>query len=76
MARNKNGYRSTNDRLEAMLARLRSPAASATLDKLRDEAARVNLSACETLILLCEREIARKDHRRIEMGQKLARFRP
>ena len=32
------------------------------------------MSARETLILLCEREIARKDHRRIEMTLKLARF--
>jgi DNA replication protein DnaC len=44
------------------------------LDSLLDEAARANLSARETLILLCEREIARKDHRRIEMGLKLAHF--
>jgi DNA replication protein DnaC len=28
----------------------------------------------ETLVLLCEREIARKDHRRIEMAPKLAHF--
>ena len=44
------------------------------LDSLLDEAARANLSARETLILLCEREIARKDHRRIEMALKLAHF--
>ena len=43
-------------------------------DSLLDEAARPNLSARETLILLCEREIARKDHRRIEMALKLAHF--
>ena len=30
--------------------------------------------ARETLVLLCEREIARKDHRRIEMALKLAHF--
>jgi DNA replication protein DnaC len=36
--------------------------------------ARANLSARETLILLCEREIARKDHHRIEMALKLAHF--
>src|SRR5690242_1029136 len=44
------------------------------LDSLLDEAARANLSARETLILLCEREIARKDHRRIDMALKLAHF--
>lgn len=37
-----------------------------------DEAARANLSMRETLMLLCEREIARKEHRRIEMALKLA----
>jgi DNA replication protein DnaC len=41
---------------------------------LLDEAARANLSARETLILLCEREIARKHHRRIDMALKLAHF--
>ena len=42
------------------------------LDSLLDEAGRSNLSARETLIMLCEREIARKDHRRIDMALKLA----
>ena len=36
------------------------------LDNLLDEAARADLSARETLALLLEREIARKDHRRID----------
>jgi DNA replication protein DnaC len=48
-------------------------AASGCLPPL-DEAARRNLSTRETLVLLCEREIARKDQRRIEMALKLARF--
>ena len=39
-----------------------------------DEAGRQELSLRETLVLLCEREIARKDERRIEMTLKLARF--
>lgn len=43
-------------------------------DNLLDEAARANLSARETLILPCEREIARKDHRRIDMALKLGHF--
>ena len=43
-------------------------------DNLLDEAARANLSARETLALLLEREIARKDHRRIDMALKLAHF--
>jgi hypothetical protein len=33
-----------------------------------------NLTLRETLILLCEREITRKNERRIEMTMKLARF--
>ncbi len=39
-----------------------------------DEPGRQELSLRETLVLLCEREIARKDERRIEMPLKLARF--
>ncbi|MCH2221719.1 MAG: IS21-like element helper ATPase IstB [Dechloromonas sp.] len=57
-----------------MLARLQLSGIRDQLDSLLDEAARANLSARETLILLCEREIARKDHRRIEMALKLAHF--
>ena len=57
--------------LEQMLGRLKLTAIRDQLDSLLDEAARADLSARETLILLCEREIARKDHRRIEMGLKL-----
>src|SRR3984957_5455984 len=62
------------DPLDAMLARLQLSGIRDQLDSLLDEAARANLSARETLALLCEREIARKDHRRIEMAQKLAHF--
>ncbi|WP_368508673.1 IS21-like element helper ATPase IstB [Bradyrhizobium lupini] len=57
-----------------MLARLQLSGIRDQLDSLLDEAARANLSARETLILLCEREIARKDHRRIDMALKLAHF--
>ena len=57
-----------------MLARLKLAGIRDQLDSLLDEAARSNLSARETLIMLCEREIARKDHRRIEMALKLAHF--
>jgi hypothetical protein len=62
------------DPLEAMLARLKLTGIRDQLDTLLDEAARANLSARETLGLLCEREIAMKDHRRIEMALKLAHF--
>jgi DNA replication protein DnaC len=62
------------DRLEAMLTRLQLFGIRDQLDSLLDEAARADLSGRETLALLCEREIARKDHRRIEMALKLAHF--
>jgi DNA replication protein DnaC len=62
------------DPLEAMLTRLQLTGIRDQLDSLLDEAVRANLSARETLALLCEREIARKDHRRIEMALKLAHF--
>jgi DNA replication protein DnaC len=62
------------DRLDAMLTRLQLSAIRDQLDTLLDEAARADLSARETLALLCEREIARKDQRRIEMALKLAHF--
>lgn len=62
------------DRLDAMLSRLQLTGIRDQLDNLLDEAARHDLSARETLALLCEREIARKDQRRIEMALKLAHF--
>src|SRR3954466_7667442 len=74
MARAKKATEAPTDLLDAMLARLQLSGIRDQLDSLLDEAARANLSARETLILLCEREIARKDHRRIEMAPKLAHF--
>src|SRR3954452_784154 len=62
------------DRLEEMLYRLKLSGIRDQLDSLLDEAARANLSLRETLELLCEREIAKKDHRRIDMALKLAHF--
>ena len=54
--------------LEQMLARLKLTAIRDQLDSLLDEAAKGELTLRETLTLLCEREIARKDERRIEMA--------
>jgi DNA replication protein DnaC len=62
------------DRLDAMLSRLKLTGVRDQLDNLLDEATRRDLSVRETLALLCEREIARKDQRRIEMALKLAHF--
>jgi hypothetical protein len=62
------------DHLERMLTRLKLTAIRDQLDSLLDEAARGEMTIREALTLLCEREIARKDQRRIEMSFGLARF--
>jgi DNA replication protein DnaC len=62
------------DRLDAMLTRLKLGVIRDQIDALLDEAARGELSMRETLTMLCERELARRDHRRIEMAIGLARF--
>jgi DNA replication protein DnaC len=66
--------RAAPDRLTEMLKRLKLTAVRDQLDCRLDEAVRQELSLRETLVMLCEREIARKDERRIEMTLKLARF--
>jgi hypothetical protein len=63
-----------HDHLVAMLNRLKMTAIRDQLDSLVDEAARRELTIREVLSLFCEREIARKDERRIEMSVGLARF--
>jgi DNA replication protein DnaC len=62
------------DHLEAMLTRLKLTAIRDGLDSLLDEAARRELSLTDTLVFLCEAEIARKDQRRIAMGLSIAKF--
>lgn len=62
------------DPLERMLTRLKLTAVRDTLESLLDEIARRELTQREALVFLCEREIARKDERRIEMGLSIARF--
>jgi len=62
------------DHLERMLTRLKLTAIRDQLDSLLDEAARRELTLREALTFLCEREIARKDQRRIDMAMGLARF--
>jgi DNA replication protein DnaC len=57
-----------------MLMRLQLNAVREQLDNLLDEAARCDLSSREILALLCEREIARRDQRRIEMATQVAHF--
>ena len=60
--------------LEQMLGRLKLTAIRDQLDSLLDEAAQGELTLRETLTLFCEREIARKDERRIEMAMSIAKF--
>jgi len=62
------------DPLIAMLNRLKLTALRDQLDNLIDEASRRELTIRESLALFCEREIARRDQRRIDMGFGLARF--
>ena len=63
-----------HDHLVGMLSRLKLMAIRDQLDSLVDEAGRRELTIREALGLFCEREIARKDERRIEMSIGLARF--
>ena len=63
-----------HDHLVGMLNRLKLTAIRDQLDRLIDEAGGGELTVREALSLFCEREIARKDERRIEMGIGLARF--
>jgi DNA replication protein DnaC len=63
-----------HDHLVRMLTRLQLTAIRDQLDNLIDEAGRRELTIREALSFFCEREIARKDQRRIDMGMGLARF--
>ena len=63
-----------HDTLIGWLTRLKLTAIRDQLDSLLDEVARRELIFREALGLLCEREIARKDERRIEMAVKIAHF--
>ncbi|BAI73675.1 transposase (plasmid) [Azospirillum sp. B510] len=65
---------SEHDHLIAMLNRLKLTALRDQLDSLIDEAGRRELTIRESLALFCEREIARRDQRCIDMGFGLARF--
>src|SRR5689334_21044828 len=65
---------SSHDHLLSMLNRLKLTALRDQLDSLIDEAARRELTIRDALALFCEREIARRDQRRIDMSFGLARF--
>ena len=63
-----------HDRLIALLNRLKLTALLDQLDSLIDEAGRRDLTIREALTMFCEREVARRDQRRIDMSFGLARF--
>lgn len=63
-----------HEHLERMLTGLKLTAIRDQLDNLIDEAARADLTIREALTLFCEREIARKEQRGIEMSFGLAHF--
>jgi DNA replication protein DnaC len=63
-----------HEALLAMLTRLKLTAIRDGLDTLLDEAARQDLTLREAVAFLCEREVARKDERRVEMALKIAHF--
>jgi DNA replication protein DnaC len=63
-----------HDALIDMLTRLKLTAIRDQLDSLLDEAARRELTLREAVAFLCEREVARKNERRIEMASKIAHF--
>jgi hypothetical protein len=55
-----------------MLGRLHLTAIRDQLDSLLDEAARHELSLREAVALVCERELGRRNERRVEMATKIA----
>ena len=65
---------SDHDELINRLSRLKLTAIRDQLDSLLDEAARRDLTLREALAFLCEREIARKEERRVEMATRIAHF--
>jgi len=63
-----------HEALVAMLDRLKLTAIRDQLDTLLDEAARSEMTLREALAFFVEREIARRDERRIGMASKIAQF--
>jgi DNA replication protein DnaC len=63
-----------HDALDAMLGRLHLTAIRDQLDSLLDEIAKRELTLREAVALLCERELGRRNERRIEMASKIAHF--
>lgn len=62
------------ERMDAMLSRLKLTGIRDQLDSLLDEAARQELTLRESLAYLLEAEVSRKNQRRMAMGLSIARF--
>lgn len=62
------------DALPEMLARLKLRAMRDGLDALLADAARRELSLRQTLTLLCDAEMRRREERRMQMGTSIAKF--
>ena len=63
-----------HETLLGWLTRLQLTAIRDQLDSLLDEAAEKELTLREALAFLVEREVSRKDERRIEMAFKIAQY--
>ena len=63
-----------HDALAGWLTRLQLTGIRDQLDNLLDEAAEKQLTLREAFAMLVEREVSRKDERRIEMALKIAHF--
>lgn len=63
-----------HEALMAMLDRLKLTAIRDQLDPLLEEAVRSDMTLREALAFFVEREIARRDERRIQMASKIAQF--
>lgn len=62
------------DALTRMLSRLQLTAIRDQLDSLLDTATRRKLTLLDTVKLLCEAEVTRRDERRIQMATSIAKF--
>jgi DNA replication protein DnaC len=60
--------------LTEMLTRLQLTLIRDQLDSLLDEAAKRDLNLREAIAFLCEREVSRRNQRRVEMATKIAHF--
>ena len=63
-----------HEALVEMLGRLRLTVIRDQLDSLLDEAARREMTLREALALICQREVAHRNERRVEMAVKIAHF--